>query len=204
MKRTIAAVFALLCIALPLSAQTSAKADTEGSDDYFGGLHKKGSQLISLTTGAELPLFILPADSTATSAYPLGVGASFSLNYEYFVANHWALGGSLCGAFNTTVGGRTLFMAPIALKMGYWWGSAPMEYTVGMDIGANIMRLSGDGVITPFAKAGGGAFVQMNQSWSLGAQVYWWLVPELHFGSYASLDRYGHFLEISIGALYHF
>ena len=203
MKRTLAALIALLCIALPLSAQAAKEPQMEGTD-YFGGLHKKGSQLISLTTGAEIPLFILPADAAATSTYPLGVGASFSLNYEYFVANRLAIGGSLCGAFNTTVGGRTLFMAPIALKLGYWWGSAPMEYTLGVDLGLNIMRLSGNGVITPFAKAGGGAFVQMTQAWSLGGQIYWWFIPELHYGASTGLNRYGNFLEISIGALYHF
>ena len=44
----------------------------------------------------------------------------------------------------------------------------------------------------------------MSQAWSLGGQVYWWFVPELHYGTQASLTRYGNFLEISIGALYHF
>lgn len=199
MKRTAAALFVLLWIALPLFAQ----AEGDGTD-FFGGMHKKGSQMISLTTGAGVPLFILPADAAATEAYPLEVGASFSLAYQYFVANSLSIGGSLTGAFNTTIGGRTLFMAPIAFKLGYWWGSEPMEYTVGMDLGLNIMRLSGDGVITPFAKAGGGVFVQLVQNWSLGGQVYWWLIPELHYGSYTSLDRYANFLEISIGALYHF
>ena len=203
MKRTLAALFALLCIALPLSAQVAGQSESDGTD-YFGGLHKKGSQIISLTTGAGIPLFILPADPSATSDYPLGVGASFSLNYEYFVANRLAIGGSLTGAFNTTVGGRTLFMAPVALKLGYWWGTAPLEYTVGMDMGLNIVRLSGNGVITPFIKAGGGAFVQLSQSWSLGGQLYWWFIPEVHYGSSASLNRYGNFLEISIAALYHF
>ena len=203
MKRTCAALFVLLCIALPLSAQAPAQAAEDGTD-YFGGLHKKGSQIISLTTGAGIPLFILPADATATSAYPLGVGASFSLNYEYMIANRLAIGGSLTGAFNTTVGGRTLFMAPIAFKLGYWWGIAPMEYTVGMDLGLNIMRLSGNGIISPFVKVGGGAFVQIAPFWSLGGQTYWWLVPELHYGSYTNLNRIGNFLEISLGALYHF
>jgi hypothetical protein len=203
MKRTLAALVVLLCIALPLSAQVSGQPDPAGTD-YFSGIYKKGSQLISLSTGAGIPLFILPVDSSATSPYPLEVGASFSLSYEYFVANRLAIGGSLTGAFNTTVGGRTLFMAPVALKLGYWWGNAPMEYNLGMDLGLNIMRLSGNGVITPFVKAGGGAYIQITEAWSLGGQLYWWFIPELHYGTSANLNRYGNFLEISIGALYHF
>jgi len=199
MKRTFAAISVLVLLALPLFAQTS----SEGND-YFGGLHKKGSQIISLSTGAGIPLFIVPADSLATVDRPLGIGASFNLGYQYFIANSLTIGGSLTGAFNGTVGGRTLFMAPIAFKLGYWWGTAPMEYTVGLDLGMNILRLSGDGMITPFAKLGAGMFVKLTQSWSLGGQAYWWLIPEIHTGAYSDLTRYGNFLEISIGALYHF
>jgi hypothetical protein len=200
MKRKLAAIGALVMLAaLPLFAQ-----DAVDNQNYFGGLHRKGSQIISLTTGAGIPLFILPADALATEASPLGVGASFSLGYQYFVANRLTIGGSLTGAFNGTVGGRTLFVAPVAFKLGYWWGTEPMEYTVGLDLGASVLRLSGDGVITPFAKLGGGAFAQISEAWSLGGQVYWWLIPEIHFNPYTDLTRYGNFLEISLGAVYHF
>ena len=199
MKRTFALIGLLILLSPPLFAQAA-----PNGDDYFGGLHKKGSQIISLSTGAGVPLFILPEDALATEATPLGIGASFSLSYQYFIANRLTLGGSLTGAFNGTVGGRTLFMAPVALKLGYWWGAAPMEYTVGLDLGLNVLRLSGNGMITPFAKLGGGMFVQISQSWSLGGQVYWWLIPEIHTGAYSDLTRYANSLEISLGAVYHF
>ncbi len=196
MKRIIVLAAVLICA---LSAPWA-----QGQEDLFGGLHRKGSQMISLSTGGGIPLFILPADSSAAEPYPLGVGASFSLNYDYFLANRFALGGSLTGAFNTTVGGRTLFLAPLALRLGYWWGRSPVEFRAGADLGFCILRLSGNGVITPFAKAGAGAFVQVTEAWSVGGQTYWWFIPELHTGSYSSLNRFANILEISIGALYHF
>lgn len=200
MKQKLAVIGALILLAaLPLFGQ-----DQTDSQDYFGGLHKKGSQIISLTTGAGVPLFVLPADALATETTPLNVGASFSLSYQYFIANRLTIGGSLTGAFNGTVGGRTLFIAPVALKLGYWWGKQPMEYTVGMDLGACVLRLSGNGVISPFAKLGGGAFTQVSEAWSIGGQAYWWLIPEIHTGTYSSLTRYANSLEISLGALYHF
>jgi len=200
MKRKLAALSAIaLLAALPLFAQAPDEAE-----DYFGGLHKKGSQIISLTTGGGVPLFILPADALATEATPLGVGASFSLGYQYFVANRLTIGGSLTGAFNGTVGGRTLFMAPVAFRLGYWWDSGIMEFTTSLDLGANVMRLSGNGVISPFTKLGGGAFAQVSEAWSIGGQAYWWLIPEIHFGAESDLTRYGNFLEISLGAVYHF
>ncbi|HWR11568.1 MAG TPA: hypothetical protein VN445_07095 [Rectinemataceae bacterium] len=200
MKRKIAVIgLLLLLVSLPVFAQEEPLID-----DYFGGLHKKGSQIISLSTGAGIPLFILPADALATETSPLGVGASFSLGYQYFIANRLTIGGSLCGAFNSTVGGRTLFVAPVSFKLGYWWGKEPMEYTVSADVGASVLRLSGDGTISPFAKLGGGAYTQISEAWSLGGQVYWWLIPELHFGANSDLTRYANFLEISVGAVYHF
>lgn len=188
----------LLLVALPLFAQNAID-----NEDYFGGLHRKGSQIISLNAGADIPLFIL-TDTLAAEKANLGVGASFTLGYQYFVANRLTIGGSLCGAFNGTIGGRTLFVAPIAFKLGYWWGRTTMEYNVGADLGLSILRLSGDGVISPFTKFGGGAFAQVSESWSLGGQVYWWLIPEIHLGSNSDLTRYGNFLEVSLSALYHF
>lgn len=198
MKRKTAALAALILLAaLPLFAQTM------NEEDYFGGLHRKGSQLISLNAGADIPLFIL-TDSFAFEQANLGVGASFTLGYQYFIANRLTIGGSLCGAFNGTIGGRTLFVAPIAFKLGYWWGKGTMEYNVGADLGLSILRLSGDGVISPFTKLGGGAYAQVSEAWSLGGLVYWWLIPEIHLGSNSDLTRYGNFLEVSLSALYHF
>lgn len=198
MKHFPALLILLIALANPLSAQ-----DAQGTD-YFGGLHKKGSQLISLSTGAEIPLFILPQDPGAAESYPLGFGASFSLEYQYFIANRLTIGGSLTGAFNTTVAGRTLFIAPIAAHAGYFWGIAPMEYSLGLDAGLTIMRLSGNGVITPFTKLNFGIYRQIGESWSLGGSLSYWLIPEIHTGAYSNLTRYGNFLGLTLSALYHF
>lgn len=190
---------------LMLVMLVSAAAAQDGqANDYFGGLHRKGSQLIELSTGVQAPLFIIPKDISATESSTLGFGASFSLRYQYFVANSVSVGGTLGGAFNGTIAGRSLFLAPISLHAGYWWGTAPMEYTAGIDLGMNVLRLSGKGMITPFAKLGGGVFRQISEAWSLGGQAYWWLVPEIHTGAYADLTRYGNFMEISFSAVYHF
>lgn len=202
MKHLCAVLILLIALTIPLSAQDTHQ-NAQGMD-YFGGLHKKGSQLISLSAGTEIPLFIIPQDSGATETYPLGFGASFSLEYQYFIANRLTLGGSLTGAFNTTVAGRTLFIAPIAAHMGYFWGIAPMEYSLGLDAGITIMRLSGNGVITPFTKLNFGIFRQISESWSLGGNLSYWLIPEIHTGAYSNLTRYGNFLGLTLSALYHF
>lgn len=193
-----------IALALMLAALCSGAAAQNSSVEYTsGGMHMKGGQAISLNAGVQVPLFVLPASAGATDPYPLGVGTSFGLSYQYFVADRISVGGSFTGAFNGTVGGRSLFMAPIAFKASYWWGASPMEYSASIDAGAAILRLSGNGMITPFAKAGMGAYYQVNGSWSLGGQAFWWFIPEIHTGSYANLTRYANIAEISAGAIYH-
>lgn len=168
-----------------------------------GGMQVRGSQAIILQAGVQVPLFILPESAGATESYPLGVGSGFGLSYHYFLANRISLGASFIGSFNGTVGGRSLFVAPISARGAYWWGRAPMEYNVSLDLGGTVMRLSGNGMLTPFAKAGMGAYYQMNGTWSLGGQAYWWFVPEIHRAPDEALTRYGNIAEISLAAIYH-
>jgi hypothetical protein len=196
--KIIALTLFALALALPLSAQNSEVSD------LFGGYHEKGSQIISITTGTGIPLFIVPASATPGENRPLKVGASFNLSYRYFIADRLTLGGGLTGAFNSTVGGRTLFLAPVTAGAAWWWNTAALEGSVGLDVGMNVMRLSGNGVLTPFAKAGTGLYYRISGGWSLGAQLYGWFIPEIHVGDYSDLTRYGTELELSISALYHF
>ncbi|MEN6476627.1 MAG: hypothetical protein ABFC75_01410 [Rectinema sp.] len=194
----IALFFAAACLAVPAQEITSVAAELGTSGQHF-----KGGQTISISAGLQVPLFVLPESAGAIESRPLGLGGSFGLTYQYFVADHIALGGSFSGAFNGTVGGRSLFIAPLSFRTAYWWGKMPMEYFASLDLGGSIMRLSGNGMITPFAKAGGGAFYLINGSWSVGAQAFWWFIPEIHSGSYSALTRYGNIAEISAAAVYH-
>jgi hypothetical protein len=201
--KAIAAVM-IVCAALAAGAQDSGEAGIGRiKADYSGGLFDKGGHTMTLSTGAQLPLFILPRDSGATLDSTLKVGGNFSLSYQYFVANHLAIGGTFAGAFNGTVGGRNLFIAPLSFRTAYWAARLPWEYFAAAEVGGSIMRLSGNGMITPFAKAGGGVLYQISKDWSVGVQSYYWFVPELHTGSQTALTRYGNFLEIALAAVYH-
>jgi hypothetical protein len=124
---------------LPLAAQDLQE------NPYFGGLHKKGSQLIEINVGAGIPLFIVPASPTPGDPNPLDIGASLNIGYQYFIGNNFTIGGALSGAYNGTIGGRNLFMAPLSFRTGYWFGKGSIEASVGGDVGFVIMRLSGNG-----------------------------------------------------------
>ncbi|MDD3981053.1 MAG: hypothetical protein RBT72_03915 [Spirochaetia bacterium] len=199
MKKSFALIglIALVSI-LPLAAQIIPE------DPFFGGLHRQGSQLITINVGAGIPLFIVPDSPTPGDPNPLSIGASLNIGYQYFVRNKFSIGGALSGAYNSTIGGRNLFLAPLSFRTGYWFGKGSIEASLGGDIGLVIMRLSGNGVISPFLKAGGGAYFQITNAWSLGGQAFWWFIPEIHFGTESAYTRYGNFLELSLGAVYHF
>jgi len=77
-----------------------------------------------------------------------------------------------------------------------------MEYEVSAELGMNIMRLYGNGLISPIAKFGGGISRFVDSSWSIGFKLNWWFVPEIHLGAFSNLTSYANFLEFSIGANY--
>ena len=196
-KKLAAGIIALLLLSTGIVwAQNSA--------DPFAANHRKGSQSIEISPGGFLPLFVLDSNFAVISSPNMSPGAAFSVLYRYMLGKNLGIGGSIAGSFVTTVGGRTLFLAPVCLSSTYVFGTDPMEFDISTEIGMNVMRLSGNGIISPIAKLGGGISRYISESWSIGGKLMWWFVPEIHLGSYANLDSYANFLEFSIGAQYHF
>ena len=163
-----------------------------------------GEQTVGLALGAMFPAFILPQTGAGTNN--LWTGGSFSFSYQYFVANGFAIGGNIAGAFNGTIGGLSVFTAPLGFTAAYWWTKMPLEFCVLAEAGGYLMRYStspSKGVIDPFAKAGAGAYWRVSPGWSLGIQANLWFVPEIHYGEYAGLTQYAGFVETSLAAVYH-
>lgn len=160
-----------------------------------------GEQLIGLSAGLNIPVFLLPQSGGGVGN--LGLGGSFSFSYQYFVLRGLSLGGNIAGDFNGTIGGSSVFIAPLGFTTSYWWSVLPFEFSALFEAGAYLMRYNGNGIVDPFAKLGGGAYWRATSSWSLGLQAYLWFVPEIHYGSYTKLSQYAGFVETSITAVYH-
>jgi len=160
-----------------------------------------GDQTIGLSAGLHIPAFLVP--SMEGGVANLDLGGSFSFSYQYFILRGFAVGGNLAGAFNSTIGGLSLFVAPLGATASYWWAKLPFEFTLGGELGAYLMRYNNYGMIDPFAKAGGGVFWRVTGSWSVGLQAFLWFVPEIHYGDFASLSDFGGFVETSVAAVYH-
>jgi hypothetical protein len=196
-----------LAATIPLIAQESDKTPPP-KDSFLSepGALSRGDQTLSLTTGFQIPLFVLP-DTSETAGAKLLLGGSFAFTYQYFLSSHIAIGGTLTGAFNGTIGGRNLFIAPLSFRTAYWWTKGAFEAGIGIEAGAYLMRLSSAGasygMLGPFAKIGPAVSWRITQGWSIGAQAYYWLVPEIHSGDMASETRFGNFVELAVAAVYH-
>jgi hypothetical protein len=160
-----------------------------------------GEQLIGLSAGFHIPAFLAPVTGGGIGNSILG--GSFSFSYQYFVARGFSVGGNIAGAFNGTIGGNSIFTAPLGATVSYWWTKLPFEFSVLEETGAFLVRYNGTGMIGPFFKGGGGAYWRATPSWSLGLQAYLWFLPEIHYGKYSSLSQYGGFVETSLAAVYH-
>ncbi len=102
-----------------------------------------------------------------------------------------------------TIGGLTVFTAPLGISASYWWAKLPFEFSLLVEAGGYIMYYNNNSVIDPFAKAGAGVYWRATASWSIGILAYYWFIPEIHYGAYADLTQYGGFLEPSVAAVYH-
>ena len=160
-----------------------------------------GEQLLGIAAGAQIPVFLVP--TTGQGIANLYVGASFSFSYQYFVARGLAIGGNIAGAFNGTISGQSIFVAPLGFTTSYWFAKLPFEFSVLGEAGAYILRYNTYGMFDPFLQAGGGVYWRSTATWSLGLQAYLWFVPEIHYDNYASLSQYAGFIETSLTAVYH-
>jgi hypothetical protein len=214
MKASIAAALGFAALLILAPAQAAPAQDNPASENPVEpGLPStdeilpvnpflRGEQTISLGAGLQIPIFIADTEISPIDSKLL-LGGSFSFSYQYFISRGFALGGTIAGAFNGTIGGRSLFIAPLSFRTAYWWSALPFEFCVAAEAGGYLMRLDADGMLGPFTKAGGGAYWRVSSAWSVGLQGYFWLVPEIHTGSYSSLTRVGGFVEAAIAAVYH-
>ncbi len=197
----VALLLVFLAVTAPAFAQDAADAPASVEVQVENPFNK-GTQTIGISAGVHIPLFVFGGNATSTEDN-LSTGGLFGFQYQNFIAPGLAIGGSISGAFNGTIGGGSLFVAPLTFRTAYWWSLLPFELCVAAEAGGYLMRYDNHGMVGPFAKAGGGAYWRSSPSWSLGLQTYYWLVPEIHTGDYADLTRFGNFLEVGLSAVYH-
>lgn len=191
-------------LALIVSLCAAAAGAQETAPSSSAPAANKGDQSITIIAGGFIPLFVLDNNGALISTPNMSPGATFGLQYRYMLGKHFGVGGTVAGSYVNTIGGGTLFLAPIGASAAWVTGSELLEFEGSAELGLNIMRLYGNGLISPYAKLGVGLGRYISTAWSIGANVNWWFVPELHFGSYSKLNAYANFLAFTLGAAYHF
>jgi hypothetical protein len=161
--------------------------------------YKAGDMTIALLAGLHLPLAFIGSPLSTQ----LDPGAGFGFSYRYFLDGQWAIGGDISGAFNGTIGGNSLFTAPLSFEFSWWKAVVPFEFTLEAGLGGYITRLKSLSYVGPFAKLGGAALWRTGTGWSVGLRVEGWAVPEIHIGTYADETRTAIFLHTGLIAVYH-
>jgi len=191
------------------AADSPSKGIQAGQQAIEDNPYTPGSQLITIAAGAQVPLFILDDSFTVVNNNDkialshMYLGACFTFGYQYFMKKGLSIGGTLSGSYNQTMSGLSLFILPLSFKAAYWWSLLPFEFTASAELGGQMMRYNGSGMFGAFARAGGAGLYRINSLWSVGLELNYWFVPEIHSGDYTSLTRYGNFLEVAALAVYH-
>lgn len=138
-----------------------------------------------------------------TNLYPLGV--ALGLNLDFYLDDHWSLGGGLRGNATFSPNANTLFLVPVTFRANYEFKLFPFSFPVGLGAGicftSYLTSNNLDFILMPNA----GAYWNMNSSWSIGMSVTQWIVFEPYGGNVpASEGRIAYFLDPSLAAIYHF
>jgi hypothetical protein len=167
----------------------------------------KGDSELAINLGVGFPLFILDPN-TGISVSPLfsgnmNVGADFFINYDYFVADSFAIGGSLGGFLAGVADGRVLAMVPVMFRMTYMFQAIPWEFPLTLSLGGVFSTASTDSKFDPIISPSLGVYYRYNASWSFGGQLSFWLVPQWYSDPNTAWNRLFGSLEITIGAMAH-
>lgn len=196
--RAVLAVFFLAAGTLPLTAQA-----TELTYDH----RVAGDRALTVLIGPVLPEAFQTFGGSFAPTNLYAVGGTLGLNLDFYLDEHWSLGGSLRGNATFSPNSNTLFLVPVTFRANYEFQFFPFSFPVGMGAGicftTYLDSTNLDFILMPTA----GAYWNMSSSWSFGISVTQWMVFEPYSGggSVPSSDsRIAYFLDPSLAAIYHF
>jgi hypothetical protein len=205
MKPGLVAALLLFLVSGPVMA-LAAEEDT-GATPVSGPVTSsnsfvRGDQTVSLGLGLQSGLMIYNPNTRETESAQLNTGAAGSVEYQYFLSSGFAIGGTVAGSFNQSIGGNSFFLAPLTFRTAYWWKLSSFEIGAAAELGGYLMSYRSNTFWGPAAKLGAEAMWRINNAWGIGVRCDYWLIPEIHTSD-SSLNRFGNFLETGLVASYH-
>jgi hypothetical protein len=195
------AAFAVIFLAagvLPLTAQ---------SNDLTYDHRVAGDRALTVLVGPFFPEAFQTFGGKFASSNLFVVGGTLGLGLDFYLDEHWSLGGQLRGSAAFSPNDNTLFMVPVTFRATYEFKSYPFSFPVSLGAGicftSYLTSTNLDFIATPSV----GAYWNMSSSWSFGILATQWIVaePYLGGGTVPSSDgRIGYFIDPSLSAIYHF
>jgi hypothetical protein len=179
-----------------------------GADSGQVSQYALGDQILTINAGLFVPLFLLPtgtwllAPSESGGPPHLSLGGVGSFSWAAYVSPQIRVGAELGGTFTFSPNSNALLMLPILAKASYVFTVYPFEIPVSFAVGMNIIKYVDQTTIDLLLRPGASFYWIFNSSWSFGLNLNYWF--DMQFAADPVNSRTGNFLEVSLGALYHY
>ena len=163
-----------------------------------------GDQASTISAGVILPLFTVLLNDNRVTDTQLTVGGMGSLTYSFYLSANIKLGLQLGGTFQWDINRNLLYMIPISVKGSYEFHPySRLTIPVHLALGINMTSWKEEFTVDPLIRPGFGIYFDWNIEWSFGMDFTYWFIPQLG-SSDKRFNSLGNFMDINIGAEYHF
>ena len=163
-----------------------------------------GDRAMTIRMGPQLPLFFQKLDGSVELTQ-LTPGGTLGLDVDFYLNDNLRLGGALKGMASFGPNGHTLFVVPLMFRTTWEFKTFPWSFPVGFATGLAFTSYLNHTWLDPFLQPTAGAYWNVSSSWSFGADLSYWLLADLYYGTPAVTEsRLGNFADLSLGAIYHF
>lgn len=174
------------------------QSDWDGN--LFSG-YSTGDKTFMISAGTLIPLFFTGASYNLLDN-KMKLGGIGMLSYAYYITPKIFSGGDISFSFSSTLGEIYIYTIPMSAFIGYQFMYKRFEIPILGAIGPAIHVYQGKNLISLQVKAQGGFFYRMSQQWAFGGNLALSWMPE--WTNIPEQNAYGHFLTITVSAMYHF
>ena len=188
---------------------------TDDDDDEYeeGGNYEErdeilaGDQFLKLSLDGVFPLNFPDVPSLfKEDEHQLSIGGTANIGYHYFMTKEIAIGFDIGFGFNVSTGGHIFNYVPFIFNGTYMFSYKKWQFPCTIGLGFAWESYNNNhyfpGLIL---KPEAGVYYRMSESWSLGGEVFYMLMPQ--FSSWYNDDasnHFGNFLGIGLTAKYAF
>lgn len=202
MKRPLRVLF---CVCLLVAVSSLSPVGAADNQKTPTSQYSLGDQTFSINAGLFVPLFLLPTGTVFLASNPphLSLGGAGYLSWAVYVTPEVRLGLDFVGGtFSFSPNGNALLMLPFLAKVSYSFTTYPFEIPISLGVGMNVVKYTDLTTIDLLVKPGASLFWIYNSSWSFGVNLGYWF--DMQFAPDPAQSRIGSFLDISLGAFYHY